>query len=66
MKKLNLNFKGIGEMLNKEQMKKITGGDYSDCPGFYDCVCSYNNADIGCTANASECDDQCYFLFGDW
>jgi hypothetical protein len=64
MKKLNLKFKGIGEMLNKEQMKKITGGDYN-C-GFTECVCPQNGADIGCTASPADCDYQCYFLFGDW
>ena len=28
MKKLNLKMKGIGEILSKEQMKNVVGGDY--------------------------------------
>ncbi len=28
MKKLNLKFDGIGEMLTKDQMKRVLGGDY--------------------------------------
>ncbi len=30
MKKLNLKLEGIGEMLSKDQMKRILGGGYGD------------------------------------
>jgi hypothetical protein len=53
MKKLNLKFKGIGEMLNKEQMKKIIGGDYQDCPPPGGCDLNYEYL---CT----EFDVMCY------
>jgi hypothetical protein len=55
MKKLNLKLKGIGEMLNKEQMKKIAGGGYDDCPPPSDCEpweSAYACFDPDCVGNA--------------
>ena len=43
MKKLNLKLGGIGEMLSREQMKKVVGGNYGVCP----------------TPTTNNCSDKC-------
>jgi len=48
MKKLNLKLDSIKEMLTKEQMKKVLGGDYGGYGSKYKCCWSG-------TSNCSEC-----------
>lgn len=49
MKKLNLKPGGIGEMLTREQMKKVVGGDYGGGVNGYACCWTG-------TSNCSYCD----------
>jgi hypothetical protein len=65
MKKLSLKMKGIGEMLTREQMKMVLGGDgfegggngaYKCCPGpgngtvqCSDCIVPPNGSTPSCT-----------------
>ncbi len=50
MKKLNLKLEGIGEMLTKDQMKRVLGGDYGGGGGYGD-LCKTE-----CVSN-SDCDN---------
>ncbi|HXH98688.1 MAG TPA: hypothetical protein VNI52_00335 [Sphingobacteriaceae bacterium] len=48
MKKLNFKLGGIGEMLTKEQMKKVVGGDYGGKKG-YQCCPGPGDGGIDCS-----------------
>ena len=51
MKKLSLKMKGIGEMLTREQMKKVLGGDgFEGGTRGYQCCPGPGNGTIGCSA----------------
>jgi len=54
MRKLSLKLEGIKQMLTKEEMKKIVGGDYGG-----GCCCTHNgNSDWECGMSKSEAESQ--------
>lgn len=54
MKKLNLNLKGIGEMLTKEQMRSVVGGDYGNDPCKSECASDVDCARYPSTPHCKE------------
>lgn len=47
MKRLNLKIGGVGEMLTREQMKKVIGGEYAG-GGSYQC-CPLVSSNVSCS-----------------
>jgi len=67
MKKLNLKLGGIKEMLSREQMKKVTGGDdgYGYGGGSWatcrdECAYNYQCASNNC--NLARCSNGTFFI----
>jgi|GEM_PF-4603457 len=64
-KKLKLEGKN---MLNKEQLREIKGGDYEGCNQYnYVCICDTGTGPmfIGCYGQF-DCRDKCNWLFPPW